>query len=261
MTKNHFISCLIIDDEAIAREIIATHLSKISNINVVASCSNAIEAFNYISNQTIDLVFLDINMPEISGISFAKSINSDVKIIFTTAYRDYAVEGFELKAVDYLLKPISFERLQKALHTYFEIYGVKEESQKALNDNSDFIFVRSDRKMIKIDFDAIIYIESYSDYLKIHLKNTTVITRETITAIEAKLPKSLFMRIHRSYIISISAINSFTNEHISIQNNALPISRTYKKEVLSFFRKILNHSINLLKLRWTNNYYFCRKPA
>ncbi|WCO00445.1 LytR/AlgR family response regulator transcription factor [Psychroserpens ponticola] len=237
MTKKHPISCLIVDDEAIAREIIATHLSKIDNIHIVASCSNAVEAFNHISNQKIDLVFLDINMPEISGISFAKSINNDIKVIFTTAYRDYAVEGFELKAVDYLLKPISFERLQKALHSYFEIYGKNEQILIASSENSDFIFVRSERKMIKINFDAIIYIESYSDYLKIHLNESTIITRETITSIEAKLPKSLFLRIHRSYIISIASINSFTNEHITIQNNALPISRTYKKEVLSFLEK------------------------
>ncbi len=119
MKSDKTISCLIIDDEAIAREIIATHLSEIENINIIASCSNAIEAFNYISNHDIDLVFLDINMPEISGISFAKSINKDIKIIFTTAYRDYAVEGFELQAVDYLLKPISFERLLKAVNAYF----------------------------------------------------------------------------------------------------------------------------------------------
>ncbi|WP_040253852.1 LytR/AlgR family response regulator transcription factor [Psychroserpens mesophilus] len=237
MTKSQTISCLIVDDEAIAREIIATHLSKIKNTHVVASCSNAMEAFNHISNQTIDLVFLDINMPHISGISFAKSINSNIKVIFTTAYRDYAVEGFELKAVDYLLKPISLERLQKAIHTYFEIYGEKEPLVNAINESSDFFFVRSERKMIKIDFNDIIYIESYSDYLKIHLNHMTIITRETISSIEAKLPKSLFLRIHRSYIIAISAITSFTNEHITIHNNALPISRTYKKTVLSFLEK------------------------
>ncbi|MCB0382977.1 MAG: response regulator transcription factor [Psychroserpens sp.] len=237
MTKTNLISCLIVDDEVIAREIIASHLSNIKNIHVVASCSNAIEAFNYISKQTIDLVFLDINMPHISGISFAKSINSNIKVIFTTAYRDYAVEGFELKAVDYLLKPISFERLQKALHTYFEIYGDKTPTIATTSENSDFIFVRSERKMIKIDFEDIIFIESYSDYLKIHLNDATVVTRETITSIEAKLPKSLFLRIHRSYIISITAITSFTNEHITIKKNALPISRSYKKEVLGFLEK------------------------
>jgi len=117
------ISCLIVDDEAMAREIIATHLSKIDNINIVQSCSNAIEAFNCISSHKIDLVFLDINMPEISGIAFAKSINKDIKVIFTTAYRDYAVEGFELQAVDYLLKPIAFNRLLKAVNTYFDVYS------------------------------------------------------------------------------------------------------------------------------------------
>ena len=139
MQEQKNISCLIVDDEAIAREIIATHLSKIDNINVVASCSNAMEAFNVISNHTIDLVFLDINMPEISGISFAKSINKDIKIIFTTAYRDYAVEGFELQAVDYLLKPIPFARLLKAVNTYFEVYSTtKAQINSKRNRNSRF---------------------------------------------------------------------------------------------------------------------------
>lgn len=237
MHKNHTLSCLIVDDESIAREIIATHLSKIKNIHIVASCSNALEAFHHISNQQIDLVFLDINMPEISGISFAKSINSDIKVIFTTAYRDYAVEGFELKAVDYLLKPISFERLKKALDTYFDIYGNVTHKNISTHDISDFMFVRSERKMIKIDYSAIFYIESYSDYLKIHLEDQTIVTRETISAIEAKLPKHLFLRIHRSYIISIQCIQSFTNEHININEQALPISRSYKKKVLKQLEK------------------------
>lgn len=163
MQTNTNISCLIVDDEIIAREVIATHLSKINNITVVASCSNAIDAFNCISNHKIDLIFLDINMPEISGISFAKSINKDIKIIFTTAYRDYAVEGFELKAVDYLLKPIAFDRLLKAVNTYFDTLQRNNTEHKTSKETHDFIFVRSDRKMIKIDFDAIIYIESFSD--------------------------------------------------------------------------------------------------
>ena len=226
------ISCLIVDDEAIAREIIASHLSKINNIEIVKSCSNAIEAFNCISNNTINLVFLDINMPEISGIAFAKSINKDIKVIFTTAYRDYAVEGFELQAVDYLLKPIAFERLLKAVNTYFDVYNTKEITTNKTEESIDFMFVRSERRMLKIDFNAIIYIESYSDYIKIHLPTETIVTRETISAIEAKLPKQQFMRIHRSYIISIRHIESFTNEHITISEKALPISRSYKKEVL-----------------------------
>ncbi len=232
MPDSKDIKCIIVDDESIAREIIATHLTKIPNIEIVGSCSNAIDAFKLLREQQVDLVFLDINMPEISGISFAKSINKNVKVIFTTAYRDYAVEGFELKAVDYLLKPISFERLLKAINTYFEIHVDSNQSVKENLEINDFMFVRADRRMLKIDFEAIIYIESYSDYIKIHLSNETIVTRETISAIEAKLPKQRFLRIHRSYIISLKHISSFTNEEITINNTALTISRSYKKKVL-----------------------------
>ncbi|MCK0178457.1 LytTR family DNA-binding domain-containing protein [Flavobacteriaceae bacterium S0862] len=237
MQEQKNISCLIVDDEAIARDIIATHLSKIANITVVACCSNAMEAFNTTSNHNIDLVFLDINMPEVSGISFAKSINKDIKIIFTTAYRDYAVEGFELQAVDYLLKPISFERLLKAVNTYFEVYSESKSNSVQKIENNNFMFVRSDRRMIKIDFDDIFYIESYSDYIKIHLADETIVTRETISAIEAKLPKNTFIRIHRSFIVALQEISSFTNEQIVIKNKSLTISRSYKNEVLELLKK------------------------
>lgn len=236
MTKK--IACIIVDDESIARDIIASHLAKINNIEVVAQCKNAIEAFNVISNRTVDLIFLDISMPEISGIAFAKSINKDIKIIFTTAFRDYAVEGFDLKAVDYLLKPIAFERLIKAVDRYFEISTTSGNTSSHNTEDQNFIFVRSNRRMIKIDFDKILYIESYSDYLKIHLQEnkaqaSTIVTRETISAIEAKLPKNLFIRIHRSYIIGLNKIQSFTNEEVTVNRIALPISRSYKKEVLN----------------------------
>ena len=226
------ISCIIVDDEAVAREIIATHVSKIENIKVVAQCKNAIEAFNCISNNEVDLVFLDINMPEISGIAFAKSINKSIKIIFTTAYRDYAVEGFELQAVDYLLKPIAFDRLLKAVNTYFEVYNKPEVKATPITEAHDFIFVRSDRRMLKVDFNAIVYIESYSDYIKIHTKDGTIVTRETISAIEAKLPKQQFLRIHRSYIVAVKQITAFTNEFVTVNDTSLTISRSYKSEIL-----------------------------
>lgn len=231
------ISCIIVDDEAIAREIISTHLYKINDIEIVASCSNAMEAFQVISSNQIDLVFLDINMPDISGISFAKSINKNIKIIFTTAYREYAVEGFELQAVDYLLKPISFERLLKSVNIYFEVHSDSINNDRQSIETNNFMFVRSERRMVKVDFDTIIYIESFSDYIKIHLAQKTIITRETISAIEAKLPNKQFIRIHRSYIIALVHINSFTNEHIVIHNRALTISRSFKKEVLSLLER------------------------
>ncbi len=232
MPQDNSISCIIVDDESIAREIIETHLAKIPGVTLMGSYSNAMDALNCLRDHTIDLVFLDINMPDISGISFAKSINKNIKIIFTTAYREYAVEGFELQAVDYLLKPISFERILKSVTMYQEIYAVVSNNELTTVQEQGFMFVRADRKMIKIDFDAILYIESYGDYLKIHLADDTIVTRETISAIEAKLPAKKFLRIHRSFIIALKHITSFTHEEIIINNKALSISRSYKKEVL-----------------------------
>jgi len=227
------IQCIIVDDEPIAREILENHLRKVDSIEVVATCKNAVEAFNEITKNNIDLIFLDINMPEISGLSFAKSINKNIKIIFTTAYREYAIDGFDLKAVDYLLKPISFERLLQAVNKFLDenITIHSDKKEELIHEKSDFIFVRSDRKMIKINFSEVNYIESLGDYLKIHLSNKTIITRETITSIEAKLPKKDFLRIHRSFIISINKIESFTNEFVEIDNKAIPISRSYKNDV------------------------------
>ena len=228
------IQCLIVDDEPIAREILENHLKEIRNVNVAASCKNALEAFNIINSEDVNLIFLDINMPNISGLSFAKSINKNIKIIFTTAYREYAVDGFDLQAVDYLLKPISFERLLQAINKFFDesIPVSNLGTEEIRYEKSNFIFVRSDRKMIKINFSDVNYIESLSDYIKIHLTDKTVITRETITSIEAKLPKKDFVRVHRSFIVSVLKIDSFTNEYIEINKKAIPISRTYKKDVV-----------------------------
>ncbi len=228
------IKCIIVDDEPVAREILENHLKKIDTFEIKANCKNAIEAFQIINSETIDLIILDINMPEISGLSFAKSINKKIKIIFTTAYREYAIDGFDLRAVDYLLKPISFERLLQAVNKYMdESIPVNNSTQNMIvEDKSDFIFVRSDRKMIKINFADINYIESLSDYIKVHLSDKTVITRETITSIEAKLPKKDFIRTHRSFIVSISKIDSFTNEYLELNKNVIPISRSYKNNVI-----------------------------
>lgn len=233
------VNCLIVDDEALARDVIASHLGKIEGVEIIAECSNALEAFREIQSHKIDLVFLDINMPEITGISFAKSINKDIKIIFTTAYRDYAVEGFELRAVDYLLKPISFERLLKSLNSYFEVHKkpVLTKSNQPELDNQ-FLFIRSNRKMVRIDFSSIIYIESLSDYIRIHTKDKNFVTRETISSIENKLPMSDFLRIHRSFIVSIKSIDSYTHEFASISGKSLSISRTYKDEVLERLKNI-----------------------
>ena len=228
------IQCIIVDDEPTARDILEIHLSKIDVVNVVGSCKNAIDAFNIINTKKVDLIFLDINMPEISGLSFAKSINKNIKIIFTTAYREYAVDGFNLQAVDYLLKPISFERLLQALNKYLDENSPVQNVtvNKIQSEKSESFFVRSERKMIKINFDEILFIESLSDYIKINLVDKSVITRETISNIEARLPQKDFIRVHRSFIVSLANINSFTNEFVEIGKKQIPISRSYKKVVL-----------------------------
>jgi len=234
------INCLIIDDEPIARKVLENHLQKIEFVNVTASCKSAIEGLSIIKTQNIDLIFLDINMPEMSGLSFARSIGKDIKIIFTTAYREYAVDGFDLQAVDYLLKPISLERLIQGLNKFMsEIIPVVEKETKEIKaEIVDFIFVRSNRKMIKVNFKEILYIESIADYIKIHQTEKTIITRETISSIEAKLPQFSFIRIHRSFIVSISKIESFTNEYVELMGKIIPISRGYKKEVLERLERV-----------------------
>lgn len=228
------VTCIIVDDEPVAREIIASFVAKINDLELVATCKNVSEAFTVLQNETIQLIFLDINMPEISGLSLAKSIQHKSQVIFTTAYREYAAEGFDLQAVDYLLKPISFDRFLKAVQKYFDLHvskeTVKEEVQSSEKETS--IFVRSDRKMVKVRFNEIRYVESLSDYVKIFTNEETIVTRETISNIESKLPSKEFLRTHRSYIVSMNKINSFTNEFVELDKKAIPISRSYKENVL-----------------------------
>ena len=228
------VTCIIVDDEPVAREIIASFVAKINDLELVATCKNVSEAFTVLQNETIQLIFLDINMPEISGLSLAKSIQHKSQVIFTTAYREYAAEGFDLQAIDYLLKPISFDRFLKAVQKYFDLHvskeTVKEEVQSSEKETS--IFVRSDRKMVKVRFNEIRYVESLSDYVKIFTNEETIVTRETISNIESKLPSKEFLRTHRSYIVSMNKINSFTNEFVELDKKAIPISRSYKENVL-----------------------------
>ncbi|RIJ46434.1 DNA-binding response regulator [Maribellus luteus] len=228
------IKCLVVDDEPVAREILENHLAKLESFELVGSCKSAIGAFQIISSQPVDLIFLDINMPEMSGLSLARSINSNVKVIFTTAYREYAVDGFDLQAVDYLLKPISFERFLKGVQKYMQ-ENVPVKSSDAIapeTEDTEFFFVRSERKMVRINFSDIRFIESIADYIKIHLQERNVLTRETISNIESKLPQNDFLRIHRSYIVGIKNIESFTTEYIEIGKRQLPISRSYREQVL-----------------------------
>ncbi len=218
------LKCVVVDDEPMAREIIETYIAKTPNLGLISSCKNAAEAILFVQENEVDLFFLDINMPEISGLSLAKIIHNKSQVIFTTAYREYAVDGFNLNIVDYLLKPIAFDRFLQAVQ--------KVSLSEITTTNSDFMFVRSDRKMVKIDFNSILYVESLSDYVKIFTIDKIITIRETISSLEEKLPIKKFIRIHRSFIISFKNITSYTNEFIEINHKALPISRSYKESVL-----------------------------
>ena len=223
------IKCVIVDDEPTARDILQILISQIEGIDIVFSCKNASEALSVLNENSIDLLFLDINMPGMSGISLAKSIPKKTKTIFTTAYREYAIDGFDLQAVDYLLKPISLGRMQQAIKKY---KSENSRSQQNSISPKEYIIIRSERKMVKINLPEIIYIESLSDYIKIYTETKTIITRETITNIDAKLTSTNFIRIHRSFIVSINHINSYTSEFVEINEKAIPISRSYRSSFL-----------------------------
>ena len=219
------IKCIIVDDEPTARDILQLLIKKIEGIEIIARCKNASEAIQTLNKNNVDLIFLDINMPDMSGITLAKSISKSTKIIFTTAYREYAIDGFDLQAVDYLLKPISLKRLEQAIQKY------RTENTSSIKENEiikEYIVVRSERKMVKINLPDILFIESLSDYLKIHTQTKTVVTRETISKIEAILPSNNFIRIHRSFIVSLAYISSYTAEFVEVNKKAIPISRSYR---------------------------------
>lgn len=225
------IKVIVVDDEVIAREILESYISKRQDLELCGSFNGGVEALQYLDRHTVDLVFLDIHMPDIDGFATKDLLTEKVKVIFTTAFREYALKGFEVDALDYMLKPISYERFLKGIKKY-----------KAANVNTDiahlktseFLFVRADRKMQKVNLSDILYIESMSDYIKIYTVRDCIITRETIKNIEIKLPKQRFLRCHRSYIVALDKMDAYTNEHIEINGTTLPISRSYKADVLSF---------------------------
>jgi len=225
--------CLIVDDEEHARNLIVNHLSNLDDFEIVATCSNAIEATKTLLTEEVDLVFLDIEMPVLKGTDMLKSLANKPKVIFTTAYRDYAIEGFELDAIDYLLKPIVFERFFKAIQKFIK------HTDKATNDSlvssntlkPDFIFVSENRKKVKINFENILYIESLKDYIKIHLTNQSHTIKYSISAFEKELD-SRFIRIHRSYLANKDKITAYTKKDIEINAIEIPIGENYKATIL-----------------------------
>jgi DNA-binding LytR/AlgR family response regulator len=233
--SNKKITCLAVDDEPPALQVIEKYVTSIPVLQLAATCSNAVDALAVLQNNQVDLLFLDIQMPYILGTDFMRTLSNPPKVIFTTAFRKYAVEGFDLDAVDYLLKPISFERFLKAVNKVMKLNlpvteSIPYSTQKNKTDDS-FIYLRADRKNIKVNWDDILFIESLKDYIKVVTKEKTIVTKQSISSLEENLPAHLFIRTHRSFIISINKIESFTPELIQIGKYELPISRSYKHEV------------------------------
>ncbi len=226
------ITCLAVDDEPPALSVIQNYIETVPSLELVAACNNAVEAWQVLQNKTIDLIFLDIQMPQLLGTDFIRTIKNPPKVIFTTAFRKYAVEGFDLDAVDYLLKPISFDRFLKAVNKVMNTnLSVQPASLPIEKENHDsFIHFRADRKTLKIALDDILFVESLKDYIKVVTKVKAIVTKQSISSLEESLPKN-FIRIHRSYIVSIGKIESYTNELIQIGKYELPISRSYRHEV------------------------------
>ena len=234
------IKCLIIDDEPLAIMLIEKHVSQIPQLEIVASCQNALEAFEILKKEPIDLLFLDIQMPVLTGLEFAKSLQHPPSIIFTTAYREYALESYELNVVDYLLKPITFTRFFKAINKYLnsrqpEVVPVVQIAAPT-STLPDFIYVNANKKHIKILFQDILYVESIKDYIRIHMTNQRITTKDKISEFEQKVP-DYFLRIHRSFIVNKRKVTAFTSHDVEIGKAEIPIGVSYKKSVFEILKQ------------------------
>lgn len=218
--------CIAIDDEPLALELITHYAEQIPSLELVKTFTDAIEGVQFLKSNNIDLIFLDINMPNISGLELARSLRKKPLIIFTTAYKDFAYDGFELEAVDYLLKPIEFERFSKAIQKALNSYAVKKLAE---GDQGESLFVYSGYKEIRIPISSIEFIESMEDYIKIHLPNEKpVITLMTLKKVLERLPADKFKRIHRSYIVPVNKVNSISNRKVTMASGKiLPIGVRY----------------------------------
>lgn len=234
MPENKTIRCLVVDDEPAARDVISRYLQQLPMVQLAGECGNAIEAMNFIQNEPIDLLFLDINMPQLNGTDLLKILKNPPKTIFTTAHEEYALQGYELDAVDYLLKPIQFDRFLKAVQKALQLTLVSEIHHAAgpAAAQDPFIYFRADRKMVKVLLKDILYIESMKDYVKVFTTQGQIITKLSISSLEELLPENSFIRTHRSFIVSLERVKSFTPELIEIDKAEVPIGKLYRQTVM-----------------------------
>jgi len=233
------VRCLIVDDEPLAIRLIEKHISQIDSLEVVATCNNTLKAFDILNSQEIDLLFLDIKMPHLTGIDFLKTLENPPKTIFTTAYRDYALESYELETVDYLLKPITFERFVKAIDKYFRQTSTTLTPVQRETVITDYILVKSGTKHHKVNLKDIVYIESLKDYIKVHLtSSSSIVSKYKLGEMEQELSEYQFLRIHRSYIINTVKITAFSSHDIDVNDIEVPIGASYKDAVVAFLEQM-----------------------
>lgn len=234
------LNCLIVDDEPLARNLIAEYVKKVPYLNLVKICASPVEALDALRNNPMDLIFLDIQMPEITGISLLKSLHRKPLVILTTAYSEYALESYEHDVVDYLLKPITLERFLKAVDKAAQrlanpVSNNPEKQPSAQTDHTNqFVFVKDGTKLIKVKWDDILYVEGLKDYVTIHTRQQKIVSLQRLKALEESLPPDQFIRIHNSFIIALQAIDSVHKDKVQIGTTFLPVSDSYRKNFKDF---------------------------
>lgn len=232
------IKCILVEDEPLARSLMQNHVEKVPYLELAGSFADPVKAIEFMRGNTVDLMFSDIQMPGITGISLLKILQNPPLVIFTTAYSEYALEGYELNVVDYLIKPISFERFLKSVEKVAQrLSGNKAVPLPAEEQGEDYIFVKDGTRYVRIDLSDILYIEGLKDYVAIHIPGKKVVSLQTMKSLEAVLPRNRFIRIHNSYIVAIPAIDALDKEKVQIGNIFLPVSDSYKKGLREVIEK------------------------
>jgi two-component system, LytTR family, response regulator LytT len=230
------IKTIAIDDEPLALQLISGYIQKTPFLNLAGTFDNPFSAMEFMENSDVELIFLDIQMPDLSGIEFAKTLRSDAKLIFTTAYEKYALDGFKLEAVDYLLKPFGYEEFLIAAQKAQKLIKMEDKPAAQIEANNEFLFLKSEYKIRRINFNNILYIEGLKDYIKVYLQNEPrpILSLNTLKSIESKLPESKFMRVHRSFIVNLQHIQTIDRSRIVFGNIFIPVSDQFKEKFQKF---------------------------
>ena len=237
-------NAIIVDDEPLAQEVLETFIAQVPEVTLVGKAANAVEANTLLQAGNVDLMFLDVQMPLLSGIDFLRSLDAPPKTILTTAFSEFAVDAFNLNVVDYLMKPIALDRFMKAVNKAVQASGAEAKPDAQAEDERPYIFVKADGKLVKVEFDDVVYIEGLKDYVIIRNKTSRVITLQTMKSLEEKLPASKFRRVHRSYIVNL--------EHVeAVEGNSLEVTQDGKTKLIAIgknYREALLHHVNSMKL-------------